>query len=252
MTEKEFSDGFDVYMNSYSQSVGDPLILGGLNFDEYEKSVFLTEAQEQYVKHLYKGGYAVSGFEETEELRRQLDSLVKQENYTPDKAKQEVEGKEDINPLKLKDGKIHTVFELPTKCWYIVYESAINGEENSCYSGMSCDIYPVPHDIYNRTLRNPFRGPNNRRVLRLDRGDHQVELVSSFPIGKYIIRYIERPAPIILISLEDTGLTINGESKKSTCLLNDVVHQEILELAVKLAYASKASTTASKKTSDDA
>ena len=86
MNAKEFSDGFDVYMNSYSQSVGDPLILGGLNFDEYEKSVFLTQAQEQLVKHLYKGSYGYTGFEETEELRRQLDALVKQEDYGPDNA----------------------------------------------------------------------------------------------------------------------------------------------------------------------
>ena len=245
MTAKEFSDNFDVYLNSYSQSVGDPLIIGGLNFDEYEKSVFLTEAQEQYVKHLYKGGYGIPGFEETEELRRQLDALVKQRKYTAAEAAKGI--------TTLEDNQNHIIFQLPSDCWYIIYESATHKKDDSCYSEMSCDIIPVPHDIYNRTIRNPFRGTNNRRVLRLDRGGHRVELVSSFSIGKYIIRYIERPAPIILVDLAGTGLTINGETESdpmNPCTLNSVVHQNILELAVKLAYASRA-TTATKKDSGD-
>lgn len=249
MNAKEFSDGFDVYMNSYSQSVGDPLILGGLNFDEYEKSVFLTQAQEQLVKHLYKGSYGYTGFEETEELRRQLDALVKQEDYGPGNA---INDEQTAKPIK--DSKTHTIFKLPDECWYIIYESAINGEEGSCFYDQSCDIYPVSHDIYNRTIRNPFRGPNNNRVLRLDRGENYVELVSSFPIGKYIVRYIERPTPIILIDLEGTGLTINGETTSDAtypCTLNSVVHQNILELAVKLAYASRATTATTKSNSSD-
>ena len=150
---------------------------------------------------------------------------------------------------------MHTVFELVDDCWYIIYESAIFGGEDSCFKDASCDVVPVPHDIYNRTRRNPFRGPNNYRVLRLDKGNNKVELVSSLPIKQYTIRYIKRPYPIILVPLTH-GITINGETqpfgKDSPCMLNDVVHQNILELAVKLAYTSRATTSGTKKdTSDD-
>ena len=116
---------------------------------------------------------------------------------------------------------------------------------------MSCDVVPMPHDLYNRTRNNPFRGPNNKRVLRLDKGENYVELVSSFPIGTYIVRYLKRPNPIILVPLENTGLFINGKQEEATCELNDVVHRNILELAVKLAYASRATTSSSKKDSSD-
>lgn len=272
MTNEEFSAGFDVYMNSYSQSIGDPLIIGGLNFDEYEKSLFLTDAQEQFIKHLYKGGYGVDGFEESEELRRQLDSLVIQQEYTSNDAfPTEKDANEQIssdtlipaNPSVLpivkgvvpviKDGKTHTVFKLNDDCWYIVYENALNGSNDSCTGGMSCDVVPISHDVYNRTRNNPFRGPNNSRVLRLDRGKYYVELVSAFPIKNYIVRYIKRPDPIILTSLEGTPLSIYGEQKETSCTLNDVVHREILELAVKLAYASRAqgSSSKTKKDSDE-
>lgn len=244
MTTEEFSSGFDVYMNSYSQSMGDPFVMGGLNFDEYEKSLFLTEAQEQYVKHLYKGGYGLDAFEETEELRRKLDNLIKQFEYTSDD-----DVSDTVKPIK--DGKTHTIFKLQDDCWYIIYESATNGSDDSCLGGMSCDVVPMPHDLYNRTRNNPFRGPNNKRVLRLDKGENYVELVSSFPIGTYIVRYLKRPNPIILVPLENTGLFINGKQEEATCELNDVVHRNILELAVKLAYASRATTSSSKKDSSD-
>lgn len=119
----------------------------------------------------------MDGFEETEALRRQLDALIEQKVYDSSSAIKE------NNNIALQDKNNHTIFKLEKDCWYIIYESAVNGEEGSCFHGMSCDIVPVPHDIYNRTIRNPFRGPNNNRVLRLDKGENCVELVSSFPIA---------------------------------------------------------------------
>lgn len=60
MTTEEFSNGFDVLINSYS-GLGD-----SLNFDEYEKSVFLTKAQEEIVEGLYTGKILGDSFEDTE------------------------------------------------------------------------------------------------------------------------------------------------------------------------------------------
>jgi hypothetical protein len=40
MTTDEFSNEFDILANSYSDSIGNQL----LKFDEYEKSIFLTQA----------------------------------------------------------------------------------------------------------------------------------------------------------------------------------------------------------------
>lgn len=219
--------------------------MGGFNFDEYEKSLFLTEAQEQFVKALYKGAYTNDSFEETEELRRQLDNLVVQRVYN---------GGENANSYStpISDMKTHTVFKLNPDCWYIIYESVLDTSNAACTGGMACDVTPISHDVYNRTRRNPFRGPNGSRVLRLDKGQNYVELVSSFPIASYTVRYLKRPDPIILTSLKNTGLYINGSQEEATCKLNDVVHRNILELAVKLAYASRSigNTSNSKKDKD--
>lgn len=54
MTTKEFSDGFDTLLDSYSASpeFGSTTPLA---FDEYEKSVFLTNAQEEIIIEIYTG-----------------------------------------------------------------------------------------------------------------------------------------------------------------------------------------------------
>ena len=56
---------------------------------------------------------------------------------------------------------------------------------------------------------------------------------------QYLIRYLSRPTPIILVDLND-DLTINGIKERTECILNPVVHRAILDRAVKLALQSKA------------
>lgn len=65
MTNEEFSNEFDTLINSNST-----ISLYGmelpLEFDEYEKSVFLTKAQEEIVEGLYTGKILGDSFEDTE------------------------------------------------------------------------------------------------------------------------------------------------------------------------------------------
>ena len=76
MTIEEFSNEFDVLLNSYAVNSSFELGQGILQLDEYEKSLLLTEAQESIVKDLYNGKLTGEGFESTEEQRRYLDALV--------------------------------------------------------------------------------------------------------------------------------------------------------------------------------
>ena len=76
MTNQEFSDSFDTILNSHFS--GAPAMQGDIVLDEYEKSVFLTKAQDELVIGLYSGRNDTgASFEETEELRRYLANLVK-------------------------------------------------------------------------------------------------------------------------------------------------------------------------------
>ena len=137
-------------------------------------------------------------------------------------------------------------FNLPNLLWRIVYEAAMLNTpsgvicaEASSNIGQGIRIVPVTHDELATVLRNPFRGPKADRILRLDKSENQVELISvKHPVSKYIVRYIRKPAPIILIDLED-GLEIEGETKATPCELHESLHRKILERAVLYALQSK-------------
>lgn len=212
MDAREMSNEFDVLLNSF----GD---YPNLVLDEYEKSVLLTEAQEMIVKELYEGGFGKEGFEETEELRRELDSLVVTDY--PEKAE---EGK--------AISKNSYFFTLKPDVWFITYESAdIDGAY--CSGNPTIQVIPMKQDEWHRVKDNPFKKPNRRKAVRLDCGNNVVEIVSEYPVTKYLIRYLKKPKPIILSNLD--GLTINNYGEITPCELNTVLHRPILERAVLLA-----------------
>jgi hypothetical protein len=224
MTNEEFSNEFDTLVNSNSASL--PL-LTPLGFDEYEKSVFLTKAQESVVISLYKGTLTGDSFEKTEELRRYLDSLVK--TYS---TSEQVVGKVLTSNSYL--------FKLPKDIWFITYEAVESKDKRlGCAKDSIMEVVPVSQDELYKTNRNPFRMPNKRRVLRLDAEENTVELISVYNIDKYWIRYLSKPDPIILIDLPE-GITINEVREATKCKLNPAIHRVILEMAVSLALKSRA------------
>ena len=223
MSVKEMSDAFDSMLNSYANtaSFGEESSKLDITLDEYEKSLYLTQAQE--------------AFEETEETRRALAELVIHEEITVSDA--------DASSVLTNHSY---VFDLPSDLWYIVYEGAVLDLEGSdaCEEalngiGEGAVIIPARYDELHYLLNNPFRGPKGNRVLRLDKSGNQVELISiSHPVAKYVIRYITQPSPIILVNLPET-LNIRGENTATECQLPTQLHQVILERAVANAVRSK-------------
>ena len=62
-------------------------------------------------------------------------------------------------------------------------------------------------------------------------------------ILKYIVRYVARPTPIILENLEYEGVTLGGgKTQASNCILDPILHEEILQRAVELAKVAWAGT----------
>lgn len=227
MTTEEFSNEFDTILQSYSvkNEFGQQIPIA---FDEYEKSVFLTKAQEQIIITLYNGKNSSNeSLEKTEELRRYLSNLIKTEIRT-----------------KLTDNLPNVVsqnsqfFSLPDDLWFITYESAKVTSEDKCLNGKELMIIPVTQDDYFRTSRNPFRQSNNRKALRLDIKDNTVEIISKYDISQYLVRYLSKPEPIVLIDFEE-GLSINNVSTKNECKLNPALHRLILDEAIRLALVSK-------------
>jgi hypothetical protein len=233
MTTEEFSNEFDTLLNSYSTIEAFGKTPSTVELDEYEKSVFLTKAQEEIVIDMYNGKNPFGdSFEKTEEIRRYLSTLIK--TYTTTDKKVGYTGL----------SKSSVFFELPKDdLWFITYESVnLKDDGLGCMSGEDISVIPITQDEYHRIRKNPFRGTNERRALRLDLSDKVVEIVSKYNVESYLIRYLSRPAPIILTDLTD-NLSINGISVKTECELNPVIHRAILERAVKLAIISRVPNT---------
>lgn len=232
MTTQEFSDEFDTLLNSYlaKRNFGEQNSLATIELDEYEKSVFLTQAQEQVVLGLYNGRNPIGiGFENTEEIRRSLDFLVKQHIYTDEDVEQNLRGLSDKSVF----------YKLPDNLLFITLEQVkFKDLSLRCYDGSIANVMPVTQDEYARVRRNPFRGPTKYKVIRLDPGDNTVELISKYHIGEYLIRYLSKPDPIILTDLPQ-NLSIGGFNEAMECKLNVLLHRTILERAIQLAYQAK-------------
>lgn len=228
----EFSDMFDTMLNIYASQApfGEAASRQEIVLDEYEKSIFLTRAQEELVLSLYNGrNSSALSFEESEELRRYLSNLIEEIRLTPVSTS---------NGLPLGINSNSKFFTLPDDLWFITYEAVTLSSDDSCLNNKDLEVYPARQDEYHKLKKNPFRGPNNRRALRFDLGDDNIEIVCKYTVASYYVRYIRKLHPIILIDLPD-DLSINDEIGISECELHDSLHQKVLELAVRMALQSR-------------
>lgn len=231
MNTTEFSDAFDTLVSSYARlrDFDNKEPRDTIEFNEYEKSLFLTKAQEQLVISYYNGkNSTLDSFEKTEEVRRYLSELIETASLTQD---------EDSTVTTISSDS--QVFTLPSNLWFITYESAILASgDDECSSEKELQVVPVTQDTFYRTTENPFKCHGLRRALRLDLPDNQVELVSKYTIETYLVRYIRKINPIILADLPN-NINISGVACITECELHEALHQHILELAVTLALQSK-------------
>jgi hypothetical protein len=206
MTVNEISNEFDVLAQSAASS---PANWG--YFNEYEKSVFLTKAQEQIVIAAYTGNLNGTPYEGSEELRQYLRAITVEKT------------------LSLKDEDDTVVAVYPDDLMFVV-------EEDAMVDGKRAIVVPIKQDHLFKILNNPFRGPNSRRLIKEDI-DNQIVLHYSRKPEKYNIKYIRRPQPIVLQNIGD--LEIEGVSTVSECELNEILQRKIIDLAVRLALQSK-------------
>ena len=220
MNVQEFSNSFDTLLQPYiaKESFSEQ---NNLAFDEYEKSIFLTKAQEQIVLELYQE------LEQSEEVRKYLSNLIKTDNYVP-------VGEQDETLIN-NNFKSYKV-EISNDILFMIYEQCTLSDENNCINNRIVSVVPTIHDDLDKVLKNPFKSPNSRKVIRLD-FDNKIELISKYNISNYKIRYLKKPNPIILVKLED--LNIDKKQEVSNGETNPILHERIVQRAVQLAVQSK-------------
>ena len=237
MTCEEFSNEFDVLINSYSNQLQFGNISSPLEFDEYEKSVFLTQAQEKIVLGIYNGNLSGYSLEEIEEYRGYLTSLY----YETDIG---VIPYSDVLLRDIPGLYLYSIGENPyldDKALAILIEHAtFDDDDLGCANNKGIEVVPITHDELFKVIKNPFRGPNKRRVLRLSTSEEcaSVMLISKYKLRTYYFKILCRPSPIILEDLPK-DLSIDGDNIKSECTLHKTLHRIILEMAVQLALASR-------------
>ena len=120
----------------------------------------------------------------------------------------------------------------------MIYEQCTLNDENNCINNKIVSVVPTIHDDLDKVLKNPFKSPNSRKVIRLD-FDNKIELISKYNISNYKVRYLKKPNPIILVSLEDNLSINNGDTEVSNGETNPILHERIVQRAVQLAVQSK-------------
>lgn len=228
MNATEFSNQFDVLYNNITSNQAP-----GLN--EYEKSVFLTKAQNELVLNYFnaksKGNTVQEGFDNSSVRQADFSTLVKSKHLSVTSDSVE---KADPRALVYADNTI--------KVFIIINEMLVSGTKTR-------QVIPISYQEYMRLMSKPFKEPLKWQAWRLlsnsTNKNFRAEIITTTAdrstSWEYYIRYIKKPHPIILTDIESAygeGLTIDGVGTtdiSGACELPEIMHEQILQRAVELA-----------------
>lgn len=261
MTNSEFSNSFDTLLNSYSieTQFGEEESKADIVLNEYEKSVFLTAAQDIIVKSFFDGTHNSEGKGFDDSIKRQIDfsSLITTTTLTQSNNQDDTFDDRGIifnMPLRKypnndgtyseKEGSTDVLFILNEKLKTTYQES-----ENSEPIIKNYVIVPINYKEYDREMSKAYSQPLKRQAWRLFQNNSQGfdikseliprwNLTAKETIIAYKIRYIRRPRPIVLVNLTE-NLEIDGFTKQQECEINPILHSEILQKAFELAISTR-------------
>ena len=232
MTNQEFSNEFDILYNNIMSNAAPGL-------DEYEKSVFLTKAQDEILKNYFnpKGNKYTEGFDDSEKRQIDFSMLIKHKSI-----------KDILAPTESQLGDV--VVSLPNDIFFILNET-VNVTRKATYengdiiqNNLELTVVPLKFNEYTRLMSKPYKKPLKWQAWRLlssssSGTNNYAELVigTKDTLVSYNIRYIKRPRAIILTNLEN-GTLDNGKTKEQYCELDPILHPEILQRAVELAKSA--------------
>lgn len=231
MTCEEFSDQFDVLYNNIMSNAAP-----GLN--EYEKSVFLTKAQNEIVKNYFNAGgnKYKEGFDGSAKRQMDFSMLMKQASLSASSTSSSFDPRAEV-------------YKFPADLFIVVNESIVL--KSGAVVKAVRQVIPISYDEYTRIMSKPYKEPLKNQAWRLITGKESsaplAELIRNSNdksyTAQYNIRYVKKPSPIIVADLLSTvgDVSIDDISVKTECELSSEIHGEILQRAVELAKAAYAS-----------
>lgn len=245
MTNPEFSDQFDILFQNVTNNKAP-----GLN--EYEKSIFLTKAQDEIVLSYFnpKKNKVQEGIDNSAERQIDFSMLITTNKLV---------SLSDSNIIPLYPLANTKQYALPTDMLVILNETLkVTRDTETKY----LSVFPLTFSEYTSYMSKSYKRPPKNVAWRVSVTTTEVaklntdstlnpgtsiakelkaviQLIagSNDNIAEYTIRYVRRPRAIILSDLE--GVTMDGNKKNSQkCELDPIIHQDILQRAVELAKAS--------------
>lgn len=232
MTTTEFSDQFDVLYNNITSNAAP-----GLN--EYEKSVYLTKAQDEIVKNYFnpKGNKYQEGFDGNAKRQTDFSKLISNATVALASSANSFDARAMVGTM-------------PARVLMVINEVIALSSDGE--PAGTRQVIPITYDEYTRLMSKPYKEPLKNQAWRLITGQSaslaSVEVIINnndlVKTPTYKIRYVRRPVPIVVANLASAvgdGVSVDGVSVETQCELDESVHQEILQRAVELAKASYAS-----------
>lgn len=227
----EISIQFDILYNNITSNQAP-----GLN--EYEKSLFLTKAQDEIIKNYFfkENNTKGKGIEESEKRHIDFSHLVTlEDDFT---ISNEDNG---IYPYYDNNNYVYHVTEQEEEPLLILNEFLTIKDGNTTYVYI---LIPITHKELDRLVKKPYKLPLKGQAWKI-KTDTGFELIGNFELNKLESptpvlrrRYIKYPNPIIT---GDIGsLTIRGKSYSDSRALDipDELIDEVINRAVELAKNS--------------
>lgn len=106
------------------------------------------------------------------------------------------------------------------------------------------NIQPIMYEEYSRLMSRPYKRPTKNQAWRFIDNSNNLKK-SEIVVGPhdilraYGIRYLKRPRAIRLTDFgAESGVTIDGNYTEQSCELDPILHPEIIQRGVELAYAA--------------
>jgi hypothetical protein len=230
MTYRELSEAWDVYANRHAELKYEKLLF----FDEYEKSLFITQAADEIVKGL------LPFYDRNEKIKKQLLPITKSVQVSLATG---IDATKKIESTTL-------LYEMPEDVLYVVLEFLKTS------SGVIIErIKPLADDETAYVMDNPFRVPTTRPYAyrnSLSIGSkHYSEIITGVLANTspvYFMRYVsEVPAFIVtesLLGASIMGLSSNADIDEIAPL--EMLHNKILNKAIAIGYEAKSDDINSK------
>lgn len=228
MSVEEMDNMFDVLYNNITSNQAP-----GLN--AYEKSVFLTKAQDEVLKNYFnprsKGNGTQEGFDGNAKRQVDFSMLTKVSNMlSSDFQSPLFDPRDNTKSITIPSDMMMAINEMA--------KVTRNGKTTLL------QVIPVKFDEYSRLMSKPYQRPLKYQAWRLINNNvaNKADIIigPTDTLSKYTIRYIRRPNPIIVSDLD--GLSIEGKTSATECELDPILHEEILQRAVELAKVAWTAT----------